>query len=298
LCSPYDSSPAARGSSDAQCPKDWQVIRTDAGVPGDVVIYIADPRLDDIPASLNLSARLLFRDYYQTTTVRTVYARRDGTNDFVVSFRDKDVQHPGLFLADLVMYQEKAEQSYNPTTETESGIPEPHDNFDPAAVYPVYVQRMFLEITPNNILTSTPYPLSIAEVRLALRDECPAANFLLDDYEYTDKEIFYAIKKAVDYWNETPPDLGAHSYVTFPYRYHWTLAVIGLLLKQVSRYKLRNWLPYQGGNVSVNDASNWKYYHELGKEYWDDYREFVLHKKVELNAMGGFGGMRGRTTGW
>lgn len=297
MCSPYDASPSARGSSDAQCPKDWQVIRVDQNVPGEVTVFINDPRLDDIPVSYNLDTRVIFKDYYNQNAYKVVFASREGSKDFIVRFQDTDVQCPGLFLADLAMYKVQPAQSYNYDS-APADVPVPTDLVDPEKAYPVYVQRMFLEIAPNNTLATTDYPLTISEVRLALRDECPTANYLLDDFEFTDKEIFYAMRKAVDYWNEVPPDVQRYTYANYPYRYHWTLAVIGLLLRQTGRFKLRNWLPYQGGNVSVNDASTWERYHMLGDQYWKEYREFVLTKKVEINALGGFGGTRGRTTGW
>jgi len=297
-CSPYDNNVSARGSSDTQCPKDWQVVKVDGGIVGSVLVTVVDDKLAEIEVNDGQVARLLFKDHYNTPIQQVVYAHRESADTFSVMFREGDVAKAGLFLADISLYQFVVGSSTNVDSSLNLYVPVPDYTVDLSQNRPIWVQRLFLEITPNNILDGCQYPLSIAEVRLAIRDICAQANFLIDDLEYTDKEIMYAIASTVDYWNEVPPDVIRFTYSSFPFRYHWKLGVIGKLMMQAALHKLRNWLPYQGGNVSVNDTSTWQNYHQMGTQYWEDYKAFVVAKKVEYNINNGFRGHSGYTTGW
>lgn len=147
---------------------------------------------------------------------------------------------------------------------------------------------LYFEVEPSLTADQKYRPLTIAEVRLALRDSCPDLNFLLDAQEYADKEIAFMIRRAVDFWNETPPPIIQYTPITFPYHFHWMEAVIGQLQLSVSTWKLRNHLQYTAGGVTVDDTSRWKDYLEQGQLRWQTYQAWVRNKKIEINVAGAY----------
>lgn len=326
-CGPYNSNASSvRGETDTRCAKNWQVVKTQQGVPTSVFITIDDAALTSIPlipptpsgtstnatidpftheyttdVANNYIGRFFFREHPSNTSPQIALVTRQDTDTFVIDFDSGHLQYPGLYIADLALY---GIYGHTPgeTDSTEylrvasvTGIPNSTTTPDEQELRLVWFKRMYLEIEPNNSSNLGDYPLTIAEVRLAMRDECAESNFLIDDLEFTDKEIAYAIKSAVDYWNETPPPVCNFTYGTFPFRFHWKQAVMGLLLRQGGVHKLRNWLPYTGGGVNVNDQAIWQHYMSLGNTMWDEYRQFVQNKKVEINITGSFSGLIGGT---
>ena len=130
--------------------------------------------------------------------------------------------------------------------------------------------------------------LSIAEIRMTLRDVDPESNFLLDELDFKTNEIALMIRRAVDYWNETPPPVAYYSATDFPYRYHLSLGVIGLLHQMASAHKMRNNLDYSAGGVTVADTLKWQQYENIGTRHWDEYRTWVRQMKYQKNIEGGF----------
>jgi len=153
------------------------------------------------------------------------------------------------------------------------------------------VVPLYFAVEPTLTSGSNVWPLTIAEVRLALRDSCPEINLLLDEKEYADKEIAFHIRRAVDYWNEVPPPIRKYTPATFPFHFNWTEAVIGQLMQTVAIWKLRNHLEYAADGVTVDDTRRWRDYVELGKMKWEEYKNWVKQKKIEINIDGGFAKM-------
>jgi hypothetical protein len=144
----------------------------------------------------------------------------------------------------------------------------------------------------NPVLTGQPQDsnqmLSIAEIRMTLRDVDPESNFLLDELDFKTNEIALMIRRAVDYWNETPPPVAYYKATNFPYRYHLSLGVIGLLHQMASAHKMRNNLDYSAGGVTVADTLKWQQYENIGTRHWDEYRKWVRQIKYQKNIEGGF----------
>jgi len=130
--------------------------------------------------------------------------------------------------------------------------------------------------------------LSVAEIRMTLRDVDPESNFLLDELDFKTNEIALMIRRAIDYWNETPPPVGSYKATNFPYRYHLSLGVIGQLHQMASVHKMRNNLDYSAGGVTVEDTLKWQQYETIGTRYWDEYRKWVRQMKYQKNIEGGF----------
>lgn len=130
--------------------------------------------------------------------------------------------------------------------------------------------------------------LSVAEIRMSLRDTDPESNFLLDELDFKTNEIALMIRRAIDYWNEIPPPIQTYKATNFPFRYHLSLGVIGLLHQTASIHKMRNNLDYSAGGVTVADTIKWQQYENIGTRMWDEYRTWVRNKKIELNIQGGY----------
>jgi hypothetical protein len=149
----------------------------------------------------------------------------------------------------------------------------------------IYQIPRYLEITPK--LISTGRPITVAEVRFALRDY-PEVNTLLNDVEFSDNEIAYAMTRPVDRWNSMLPDVGQYDIHNFPWRYAHLNATIGELFKMAGRAYLRNDLPYSSGGLSVNDKNKGPAYLQLAEQEEAKFVQFCAERKFEANVMGGF----------
>ena len=138
-------------------------------------------------------------------------------------------------------------------------------------------------------------PVTIHEVRLAMRDMCPEANTLLEDLEFSDEEIIYAIQRPIFEWNETPPDLGDSGYSftqnTFPWHEHWLRGTMGYLLISASVSQARNQFDYSAGGISIKDKNKMPAYQRLGQQFLQEWREWILLKKKDINMTLCYGGV-------
>lgn len=146
----------------------------------------------------------------------------------------------------------------------------------------------YLQVIPNiSEGLSTSRPLTIAEVRLALRDY-PEANTLLDEVEFNDEEIIWALTRPVDIWNSIPPDLGHYEYNNFPYRAAHLDGAIGELLATAAHHYMRNQLTYKSAGLSVDDKNKAGNYLTLSEGLKNKFITFVERKKYEINVSQGF----------
>ena len=136
-------------------------------------------------------------------------------------------------------------------------------------------------------------PLTIAEIRLSIRDTCPDINFLLDAVEFQDNEIAWAIRQPIEYWNEVPPPVASFSPYNFPYRYHWRLAATSELLRMAAIWMRRNDLDYSAAGLSVADTKKWPDYWKLAAEMRADWQKFVKDQKIAINIDSAFVSMGG-----
>lgn len=138
-------------------------------------------------------------------------------------------------------------------------------------------------------------PIQPHEIRLEMRDTCPEANTLLEDVEFSDLEIMYAITKPIEEWNETPPDLSgsgaSFTQNTFPWRHEWRKAVVGYLLQTAAIYQQRNAFTYSAGGVSIKDKDKATPYMGIADKYLSEWRQWLLLKKRELNIELCYGGV-------
>jgi hypothetical protein len=130
--------------------------------------------------------------------------------------------------------------------------------------------------------------LSVAEIRMTLRDTDPEANTLLDELEYKQEEIMLAIRRCIQYWNEVPPPIGTYKPTNFPFPYHLSIGVASILYGMATHLKLRNDLDYSAGGVTVKDTMDWPSYREMQDRLWQQWTDWVKATKYRMNIEGAF----------
>ena len=130
--------------------------------------------------------------------------------------------------------------------------------------------------------------LSIAEIRMTIRDTDPEGNYLLEQLDFTRNEIALMIRRCIDYWNEVPPPVAYYKPTNFPWRYHLSLGVAALLHQMAANQKMRNDLPYQAGGLTIQDTIKFQQYLDFYQRYWQQWAQWVKDKKYQINIGTGF----------
>ena len=131
--------------------------------------------------------------------------------------------------------------------------------------------------------------LSEMDVRIFLRDLDPAANTLLDDFEFGQEEIRTASTLAVDYWNETPPPIQGYEVHTFPWRYHLLMGTSANLLFMAAHRYRRNQLDYNVPGGGISDQNKAREYDAAGDKLWTQFKEWCAQQKKSQNVHQGWG---------
>lgn len=133
-------------------------------------------------------------------------------------------------------------------------------------------------------------PPTLGEIRMALRDSAEE-NTLLQTAEFSADEIVFSIARPIAEWNETPPPVRRYTCATFPWREHWLKGIIGHLLATAGHHYVRNKLQASHGGLTVNDKDKDAAYFSLAQQYREEWRQWMLHKKMELNVRETYGGL-------
>jgi hypothetical protein len=145
----------------------------------------------------------------------------------------------------------------------------------------------FFFIVNHNLTNHEGGQLTIAEIRMTLRDCDPEMNFLTDQLAFTRQEYALAMRRCIDYWNESLPPVGTYTTTNFPYRYHYSRGVISQLYFLAGQHMMRNELDYSAGGVSVKDTDHWKNFEAIGAKLWEEWKTWVRDVKYNINVMGG-----------
>lgn len=174
-----------------------------------------------------------------------------------------------------------------------------HENTCRAGVYRCEIQRVvrpdflvetwpaYFSIEPSlfnhEYMSQFSGIITIPEIRLAMSDLQQGEVDLLDRLEFNDTEILYALRQPVDMWNETPPIVTQFTTEYFPYRYNWTQATIGILLRMRAHNYRRNNLEYSAGGISLNDQDKEKDYGPAAAALLSDYNQWMRRTKLAMN---------------
>jgi hypothetical protein len=142
-------------------------------------------------------------------------------------------------------------------------------------------------------------PPSLPEIRLAMRDSSPVDNLWLGVEEFDLAEVIACIERPIGYWNESPPPIPQrYNTANFPYRYYWMGGVVGCLYQIAEHHYIRTHLPYQAGGISIDDKNKFGIYGQKGKQLWDEYKNWVQWKKVQLNCENAVMSVGSQYYGW
>ena len=180
----------------------------------------------------------------------------------------------------------------------------PHEIRDIAGVYRLTIGLKdadgFIVFTEQGLLSiergqfgdmaQTGGPPTLREIRTAMADTI-AENSLLGDVQYSNEDLVFSLVRPIAQWNETPPPVQPFTCSDFPYRENWMKATMGYLMSRAAQHYMRNKLGMQHGGVAGDDLDKNNEYMSLSRMYLQDWKDFILTKKVELNARQGFGGV-------
>ena len=155
---------------------------------------------------------------------------------------------------------------------------------------PVGSTRYWVEVAATMDWRSRRDPLTIAELRMELRDQCAGQNELIDKLQFTDDQLAWAIRKPVDEFNVTGQPFTSYTPSTFPgaYRAVWAAAAVGHLLRFASIGNDRDNLAYQAGGVTIN-LNDVSYIAKLSQVLLTEWRDWVKVTKVGINVDSAYG---------
>jgi hypothetical protein len=165
----------------------------------------------------------------------------------------------------------------------------------------VFTNTFYLVVNRSQFTSSVleQGPLSLAEIRLHLRDSGPEDNLWLGVEEFDMAEIAACIERPIRYWNEAPPPIGLYySTASFPYRYNWLNATISGLYSLAAAHYRRVHLPVQAGGVQVDDKNKSAEYQAIADKLWSEYKDWVKLRKVQLNCEAAVQTMGSPYSGW
>jgi hypothetical protein len=150
---------------------------------------------------------------------------------------------------------------------------------------PVHRFPCYVEVEPTLTSEQVDGPLTVAEIRMSIRDRISDDNFMLDNVEFSNSEILAAIRRPVDWWNESvPTGFPTYSYTTFPYRYYWLTGTTGELFRMAGYNLLRNRLPTSGTGLNTDDKARAADYNQLGDKLIKEWQIWARQKVRQLNA--------------
>jgi hypothetical protein len=149
----------------------------------------------------------------------------------------------------------------------------------------VRVSRALMSVEPNAFAepagSGTP---TLGELRMAVRDSAPSENLLIQELEFGDDQLVQALLRPLRYFNEQPPPLRHYDTNNFPFREMWLRAATAVLYETAAAGYRRNRLDYAAGGVTVADQSREREYVAAADRLWQEWREFVRDKKLQLNT--------------
>lgn len=156
----------------------------------------------------------------------------------------------------------------------------------------IFSNEMFLIVNRGQFANQVSRlgPPTLPEIRLHLRDSDPTDNLWLAVTEFDMAEIAACIERPIHYFNEAPPPINQKfNTANFPGRYFYLEAIVGCLYQMATLHYARVHLPYQQQQgLTVDDKNKMEQYDAVGKQRWEEWKNWVRHKKIQLNAAAAF----------
>ena len=242
----------------ARCPSEFGVDRAKMCEDATLDIQLTDRQQCPIPLNTNWTVKYIMREMYWSQRFQDAEGTIiDGdTGQVTVTIPASKLRKPGIYLGEIVAYNEDGERE--------------------ASMF------RYLEVAPTLEYTSCG-AITIPEIRLIMWDQCPDDNTLLDDVEFTDLQIVHAIRRPIDLWNETSPDVRSFTPQSFPFREHWMICTVGFLMRTAAHHYRRNNMTYNAGGQAINDKDKAPEYEAIANARISEYKEWMKNKKIEIN---------------
>jgi len=153
----------------------------------------------------------------------------------------------------------------------------------------IYMEHSAWTTTGSGTINGPPL---IDDIRLAMRDNSPYENELLEDYDFGVVEICHAAIRTINFWNEQPPIITNARYSTFtmPFREIWTAGIKLFLFQMAEEHYRRNHFKHSAGGTMTDDKNRHREYNSAWKEQFQQFRRMVMHQKATINARNAYSG--------
>lgn len=112
----------------------------------------------------------------------------------------------------------------------------------------------------------------------------PELNTLIDGVRFSSESIEQAQIFVVDYFNlMAPPTGNSYTVESFPSRALMLIGVCGHLLRGASVGEASNELQYSAAGVQVDDRSKAQVFSQIGKDFWEEYKDLSKQMKLTQN---------------
>ena len=130
------------------------------------------------------------------------------------------------------------------------------------------------------------HPLTIAQVRMEVYDTSGMQNQLLNDLQYSDIVIARCMERAVQDWNEMPPELSRDFTVSdFPFKSNLCTGASGYLFRMAATRYIRNQMRHSNAGLSIDDNDKGQLYANLAQNALQEWRTWVQTKKTQINML-------------
>lgn len=159
---------------------------------------------------------------------------------------------------------------------------------------PIYSNECYVYNESSAWTTARSIMPALDDVRLSLRDNDPAENELIENYDFGLPELCYAVVRTVRFWNNQPPFLGNTDTRGFPSAEVWLLGTQLFLFELAEEHYRRNRLPYAAGQTQLDDKAKAEEYNKAYMDRMQRFRQLVMHTKASINMSRGWGAFGGR----
>lgn len=147
----------------------------------------------------------------------------------------------------------------------------------------------YMEITPSIAYQQGIQPLSVSQIRRALRDAHPRNNRILEECEFSLAEILDTIDIVVQEYNSTGQPITTYSASNFPHPVQLMWGVIANLLDMAAIWYARNDLKVAADGLDADDMGKAKIYVALALQYRKRWTNWAVMHKRNINIRNGWG---------